>query len=55
MHCTHCGYPTNRVVDTNQNEKTNTISRRRECLRCGFRFTTQEQLRPPKEKKSNET
>lgn len=45
MQCTHCKYPESRVVETNKDEKLNQIYRRRECIKCGIRFTTQEHLR----------
>lgn len=45
MQCKMCNYPDSRVVKTNRDEKTNQIYRRRECAKCGVRFTTQEHLR----------
>lgn len=48
MNCLHCKYPDSRVVDTRRNDLKNHVERRRECLRCGGRFTTHEQLRFPK-------
>lgn len=45
MQCRNCGYSDSRVVDTNKDERTNQIYRRRECIKCGVRFTTQEHLR----------
>ena len=45
MQCKACNYPDSRVVDTTKDEKTNQIYRRRECIKCGVRFTTQEHLR----------
>lgn len=44
MECLHCKYPHTHVVYTRQDTEIET-RRRRECLRCGMRFTTIEQLR----------
>jgi len=52
MECESCKYPETRVVDTDQDHKTNQIYRRRECVKCGVRFTTREHLRD-NYKKSN--
>ncbi len=44
MNCPYCGYHDSKVVDSrNVNEG---IRRRRQCLNCGARFTTQERLQP---------
>jgi transcriptional repressor NrdR len=48
MQCTSCKYPDTHVVYVKQNEFTNNTERRRECMRCGMRFTTYERLREPK-------
>ena len=45
MHCTSCNYPDSRVVETTKDENINMIYRRRECIKCGVRYTTQEHLR----------
>jgi len=45
MQCRQCNYPDSRVVDTTKDERTNQVFRRRECIKCGGRFTTQEHLR----------
>lgn len=45
MECQHCHYPDTKVVSTRQDDRTNQTYRRRECVKCGARFTTQEQLR----------
>lgn len=44
MKCSHCQYPETRVVETRTDYDEN-IRRRRECMRCGMRFTTQENVR----------
>lgn len=45
MQCKTCGYPDSRVVETTRDEKSNQIYRRRECIKCGVRYTTQEHFR----------
>ena len=47
MQCTHCKYPDSHVVKTKY-EDGDKIVRRRECMRCGMRFNTQEQVKPNK-------
>lgn len=44
MQCRQCNYPDSRVVETTRDDRTNQIYRRRECVKCGVRFTTQEQF-----------
>ena len=44
MQCRSCNYEHSRVVDTYANERTNQIIRRRECIKCGKRFSTQEHI-----------
>lgn len=41
MLCPKCGYDDSKVVDSRPSEG-NAIRRRRECIRCGTRFTTYE-------------
>ena len=45
MQCKSCNYKGSRVVETKPDEKTNQIYRRRECIKCGVRYTTQEHFR----------
>lgn len=45
MDCKHCNYPDTKVVTTRQDDKINQTYRRRECVKCGRRFTTQEHFR----------
>ena len=45
MQCTRCNYPETRVAQTDTDDQRNLIYRRRECLKCGTRFNTQESLR----------
>lgn len=45
MQCASCKYPDSHVVYTRHLNTDDVIERRRECLRCGSRFTTYEKLR----------
>lgn len=45
MQCKACNYPDSRIVETYKEDKNNQLYRRRECIKCGSRFTTQEHLR----------
>ena len=45
MNCTHCGYPDSSVVYTRHDDRRDIIARRRECTKCGMRYTTHEQVR----------
>lgn len=45
MECKTCGYPDSKVVETNKSDDLKQIYRRRECIKCGVRFTTQEHSR----------
>lgn len=44
MKCPYCGSPDSEVVETRASEDVDTIRRRRECLKCGKRFTTYERI-----------
>ncbi len=44
MHCPKCGCLEDRVIDSRASREGSTIRRRRECLQCGNRFTTYEQI-----------
>jgi transcriptional repressor NrdR len=48
VQCTGCKYPDSHVVYTRHDHVRDAIERRRECLRCGMRFTTREQLKEPR-------
>jgi transcriptional repressor NrdR len=48
MQCKSCKYPDSYVIETRRNDLKDYIQRRRECLRCGARFTTHEVPRTPK-------
>ncbi len=42
MKCPFCGYSEDRVIDSRITKDGTEIRRRRECLKCGRRFTTHE-------------
>lgn len=44
MRCPSCGFAESKVVDSRAAEEGASIRRRRECLACGYRFTTYERL-----------
>ncbi|OGX16456.1 MAG: transcriptional regulator NrdR [Omnitrophica WOR_2 bacterium RBG_13_41_10] len=44
MKCPHCGYKEDKVVDSRATQEESAIRRRRECLKCGKRFTTYEYI-----------
>ena len=44
MRCTKCGCLDDKVIDSRGSREGSTIRRRRECLKCGKRFTTYEQV-----------
>ncbi len=44
MRCPFCHSTNNRVIDSRPSREANAIRRRRECLKCGRRFTTYEQV-----------
>ena len=44
MRCPKCGSSQDRVIDSREAREGYAIRRRRECLRCTFRFTTSEEV-----------
>ena len=42
MKCIYCNHPDSKVVDSRVNESSNSIRRRRECIKCAKRFTSYE-------------
>ena len=44
MKCLYCGYEESKVIDSRSADENNSIRRRRECLKCGKRFTTYETI-----------
>ncbi|MFH0776157.1 MAG: transcriptional regulator NrdR [Patescibacteria group bacterium] len=47
MICQKCGAEDTSVIDSRAADGGNSIRRRRECLKCGFRFTTYERVDSP--------
>jgi transcriptional repressor NrdR len=45
MHCSKCGNEESRVIESR--DTGNSIRRRRECMKCGHRYTTYERLERP--------
>ncbi len=48
MKCPKCGSLNDKVVDSRQSKDGTVIRRRRECLECGYRFTTYERFEEEK-------
>lgn len=44
MKCPYCGFVESRVIDSRPTSESNSIRRRRECIKCQKRFTTYEKL-----------
>ena len=44
MRCPFCNYLEGKVVDSRSSKEGDAIRRRRECLKCGRRFTTYERI-----------
>jgi len=44
MRCSKCGCEEDKVIDSRTSREGLTIRRRRECLACGHRFTTYEEI-----------
>jgi len=44
MRCPFCGHTEDKVVDSRAGKIADTIRRRRECIKCGRRFTTYERI-----------
>jgi len=44
MNCPYCGFKDDKVVDSRATAEDSAIRRRRECLKCGQRFTTYEYI-----------
>jgi len=44
MKCPFCGHENDKVVDSRESKEADSIRRRRECLKCGKRFTTYERI-----------
>ena len=44
MRCIKCSCEEDKVIDSRTSREGSTIRRRRECLACGYRFTTYEEI-----------
>src|ERR671937_779761 len=44
MRCPKCGSRDDKVIDSRQSRDSSSIRRRRECVSCGYRFTTYEEI-----------
>jgi len=44
MKCPYCAHEENQVLDSRDSEDLSSVRRRRECLKCGKRFTTYERV-----------
>ena len=44
MKCPYCGHLGDKVVDSRESKEGEVIRRRRECLKCGKRFTSYERI-----------
>ncbi|HTZ11595.1 MAG TPA: transcriptional regulator NrdR [Candidatus Margulisiibacteriota bacterium] len=44
MKCPYCGFKEDKVVDSRSTAEESAVRRRRECLKCGKRFTTYEYI-----------
>src|SRR6187200_1708418 len=44
MRCPKCGSRDDKVIDSRQSRDSSSIRRRRECLKCKYRFTTYEEI-----------
>ncbi len=47
MKCMFCGWDDSRVIDSRPTDEGLAIRRRRECIKCGRRFTTYEKIENP--------
>jgi len=48
MRCPKCGCQDDKVIDSRGSREGSTIRRRRECVGCGHRFTTYEEVERPR-------
>jgi len=44
MRCPKCGSRDDKAIDSRQSRDSSSIRRRRQCLKCGYRFTTYEEI-----------
>lgn len=46
MKCPRCGHEEDKVIDSRVSREGSSVRRRRECLKCGRRFSTTEEIVP---------
>lgn len=51
MDCPECRYTQMQVIESRHYNDGKNIRRRRQCIKCGLRVTTEENIRPDKKKK----
>jgi len=44
MRCPKCGSRDDKVIDSRQSRDGSSIRRRRQCLKCKYRYTTYEEI-----------
>jgi transcriptional repressor NrdR len=44
LRCPFCSFDESKVVDSRATDENTTIRRRRECIKCGKRYTTYEKI-----------
>jgi transcriptional repressor NrdR len=44
MRCPKCGLRSDKVIDSRQSRQGQSIRRRRQCLKCNYRYTTYEEI-----------
>ncbi len=44
MNCPRCNHDNDKVLESRSNKEGTTIRRRRQCLNCGYRFTSYEKI-----------
>jgi len=47
MRCPHCSNQDSKVIESRDASESGAIRRRRECLKCGHRYTTYERVERP--------
>jgi transcriptional regulator NrdR family protein len=53
MDCPTCKYQDTRVIESRPNNQGDHVRRRRECMRCGHRMTTEETIKPVENKRKS--
>ena len=53
MQCVECDYAHSKVINSEPKNYGETVRRRRECIKCGARFTTEEHIKLKSSNKNN--